>query len=75
MVSLAAENAWLDLLKQAPPMVIGATKCTPGYYNNEGKGWGQSHKGGGYPFGSVAYFKYLNEWRRSGEFKGLEFRS
>ncbi|SVE26360.1 uncharacterized protein METZ01_LOCUS479214, partial [marine metagenome] len=74
-VSLEAENAWLELLKQAPPMMIGTTECTPGYYNNEGKGWEQSLMGGGYPFGPVAYFKYLNEWRDSGEFKGLEFRS
>ena len=74
-VSLEAENAWLELLKQAPPMMIGTTECTPGYYNNEGKGWGQSLMGGGYPFGPVAYFKYLNEWGDSGEFKGLEFRS
>ena len=74
-VSLEAENAWLELLKQAPPMMIGTTECTPGYYNNEGKGWEQSLMGGGYPYGPVAYFKYLNEWRDSGEFKGLEFTS
>ena len=74
-VSLEAENAWLELLKQAPPMMIGPTECTPGYYNNEGKGWEQSLMGGGYPYGPVAYFKYLNEWRDSGEFKGLEFTS
>ena len=74
-VSLEAEDAWLELLKQAPPMMIGTTECTPGYYNNEGKGWEQSLMGGGYPYGPVAYFKYLNEWRDSGEFKGLEFTS
>ena len=74
-VSLEAENAWLELLKQAPPMMIGTTECTPGYYNNEGKGWEAGLTGGGYPYGPVAYFKYLNEWRDSGEFEGLEFRS
>jgi len=74
-VSLDAESAWLELLKQAPPMMIGTTECTPGYYNNEGKGWEQSLMGSGYPFGPVAYFKYLNEWRNSGEYKGVEFRS
>jgi len=28
----------------------------------------------GYPAGPMAYFKYLDEWRESGEFEGLEFR-
>ena len=73
-VSQDAENAWLELLKKAPPMMIGTTECTPGYYNNEGKGWEQSLMGNGYPYGPVAYFKYLNEWRNSGDFLGLEFR-
>jgi hypothetical protein len=28
----------------------------------------------GYPEGPVAYFQYIDEWRTSGEFSGLEFR-
>ena len=28
----------------------------------------------GYPAGAQAYFRYLDEWRRSGRFEGLEFR-
>ena len=27
-----------------------------------------------YPFGPVAFFNYLKEWRESGEFEGVEFR-
>ena len=76
-VSREAEDAWLELLSQAPPMMIGSTLCTPGYYNNEGKGWGDSGvpvAAGGYPAGAMAYFQYLDEWRRSGKFEGVEFR-
>jgi hypothetical protein len=28
----------------------------------------------GYPLGPVAYFDYIDGWRTSGEFSGLEFR-
>ncbi len=76
-VSAEAEEAWLKLLSQAPPMMIGSTDCTPGYYNNEGKGWGNDGTpvtANGYPAGSLAYFKYLQQWRSSGDFDGLEFR-
>jgi len=27
-----------------------------------------------YPHGPVAFFKYLNDWRDSGKFEGVEFR-
>lgn len=76
-VTREAEDAWLELLSQAPPMMIGSTLCTPGYYNNEGKGWGNSGvpvAAGGYPAGAMAYFQYLDDWRTSGEFDGIEFR-
>lgn len=70
-----AEQAWLELLQQAPPMMIGTTECTPGYYNNEGKGWQQGvTQAVSYPQGPVAFFNYLKEWRESGEFEGVEFR-
>jgi cyclohexanone monooxygenase len=29
----------------------------------------------GYPLGAQAYFKYLDGWRASGRFEGLEFRA
>jgi len=28
----------------------------------------------GFPEGPVAYFQYIDAWRSSGEFAGLEFR-
>ncbi len=78
-VTREAEDAWLELIRQAPPGLIGSTDCTPGYYNNEGKGWAES-KGVSvvlderYPEGPLAFFRYLSRWRSSGEFEGLEFR-
>ena len=49
--------------------------CTPGYYNNEGIDPGPVAKlYVGYPAGATAYFKYLEAWRQSGTFEGLEFR-
>jgi len=70
-----AEAQWMELLLQAPPMMIGTTECTPGYYNNEGQGWGEGvTRAVSYPFGPVAYFNYLNDWRDSGDFEGVEFR-
>ena len=74
-VNAEAEAKWLELLMQAPPMMIGTTECTPGYYNNEGRGWGDGvTRAMSYPFGPVAYFKYLNDWRNSGKFEGIDFR-
>jgi cyclohexanone monooxygenase len=74
-VTREAEDEWMELLLQAAPRMIGSTLCTPGYYNNEGKGWEEGvTRAVSYPQGPVAYFKYLNEWRDSGDFEGVEFR-
>ena len=74
-VTAEAEAEWLELLLQAPPMMIGTTECTPGYYNNEGQGWGEGvTRAMSYPYGPVAFFKYLNDWRDSGKFEGVDFR-
>ena len=49
--------------------------CTPGYYNNEGQDAGLAARYHvGYPAGASAYFKYIDDWRRSGRFEGLTFR-
>jgi cyclohexanone monooxygenase len=56
---------------------LGNADCTPGYYNNEGGPIGRKERlnMAGYPGGPVAYFQYIDGWRRSGEFAGLEFRT
>lgn len=73
-----AEQAWLDLLATAEQGLLGGSAdCTPGYYNNEG----QPIEGGfalnltGYPAGPVAFFEYIDAWRTSSAFEGLDFRT
>ena len=45
--------------------------CTPGYYNNEGKG-GSGLGGGAYTPGIIAFNALLEEWRAEGSMAGLE---
>ncbi|MDD9936918.1 MAG: NAD(P)/FAD-dependent oxidoreductase [Myxococcales bacterium] len=75
-VTQEAQQAWVDMLTSTRRGFMGNPDCTPGYYNNEGGPIGQRELlgGAGYPKGPVAYFKYIDKWRRSGEFEGLEFR-
>jgi cyclohexanone monooxygenase len=74
-VTKAAEDAWIALLLTGMGRMIGSPDCTPGYYNNEGQDPGpRARLNVGYPAGATAYFKYIDAWRASGEFEGLEFR-
>jgi cation diffusion facilitator CzcD-associated flavoprotein CzcO len=75
-VSEEAEQAWVDLLDGSATSFLGNADCTPGYYNNEGRPVGRRERlnASGYPAGPVAYFEYIDRWRRSGDFEGLEFR-
>ncbi len=74
-VTKEAEDAWLELLLSGPGMTLGSPDCTPGYYNNEGQPGGRGWELlVGYPQGPMAYFQYLDEWRSTGTFEGLEFR-
>jgi hypothetical protein len=68
--------AWIKLLLKGRGPIIGAlSDCTPGYYNNEGQPLVEgSELMVGHPKGPMAFFKYLEKWRQSGKFKGLEFR-
>ena len=71
--SQQAEDAWVALLLSGPGSMIGGADCTPGYYNGEGQDPGV-FLGHGYPYGASAYFAYIDAWRTSGTFEGLEFR-
>jgi cyclohexanone monooxygenase len=74
-VSKEAEDAWVNLLLTGMGLMIGSPDCTPGYYNNEGRDPGpQARYFVGYPAGAVAFFNYIQDWRSSGKFEGLEFR-
>jgi hypothetical protein len=72
----AAEQAWVDMLGSSTPGFLGNPECTPGYYNNEGGPIGPRERLGaaGYPGGPVAYFHYIDAWRKTGRFEGLSFR-
>jgi cation diffusion facilitator CzcD-associated flavoprotein CzcO len=70
-----AEAAWVDKLIAGGRRFGNRPDCTPGYYNNEGQtapdhGLANSL---GYPDGPVAYFAYIDQWRSTGLFEGLEF--
>ncbi|MEL7157748.1 MAG: NAD(P)/FAD-dependent oxidoreductase, partial [Actinomycetota bacterium] len=71
-----AEDAWVDKLIAGGRTFGGDPSCTPGYYNNEGIDAGPTGRLNalGYPDGPVEYFKYIDGWRTSGQFEGLEFR-
>jgi cyclohexanone monooxygenase len=74
-VSKAAEDAWLELLLSGAGRMLGSRDCTPGYYNNEGQPPGPAARlNVGYPQGASMYFRYLERWRSSGAFEGLELR-
>jgi cation diffusion facilitator CzcD-associated flavoprotein CzcO len=68
-----AEDSWLELLVPNPVMSSFLASCTPGYYNNEGQGPSTHFVLSGYQLGAAAYFRYIEQWRTSGDFKGLEF--
>ena len=76
-VTPEAEAAWMERLITGGRQFAGNPDCTPGYYNNEGQvaGPGDMVNRLGFPEGPTAYFEYIAEWRTSGEFGGLDFRS
>jgi cyclohexanone monooxygenase len=75
-VTEQAEDAWVELLLSGTDFgIIGSPDCTPGYYNNEGQPLGKGRAlFVGYPMGAMAFFQYIDAWRSSGDFEGLEFR-
>jgi cyclohexanone monooxygenase len=74
-VTREAEDKWVELLLTGVGRMIGGPDCTPGYYNNEGREPGPAARlNVGHPAGALAYFKYIDEWRNSGQFEGLQFR-
>ncbi|TDT14829.1 cation diffusion facilitator CzcD-associated flavoprotein CzcO [Ilumatobacter fluminis] len=75
-VTQEAEDRWVDLLEKHGRRFGNNQECTPGYYNNEGQSPGRRGllNSAGYPAGPVAFFQYIDQWRTSGEFEGLEFR-
>ncbi len=76
-VTAEAEQSWIELLETSQVGLLGdSADCTPGYYNNEGREMDTKARLNwiGYPQGPMAYFAYIDQWRNSGAFEGLEFR-
>jgi cation diffusion facilitator CzcD-associated flavoprotein CzcO len=75
-VTEEAEQAWVGNFDGNQQSFLGSPDCTPGYYNNEGRPVGRRERlnASGYPEGPVAYFQFIDGWRNSGGFEGLEFR-
>ncbi|MGA9277051.1 flavin-containing monooxygenase [Ilumatobacter sp.] len=75
-VSVEAEAAWVAKLEAGGRTFGGDPTCTPGYYNNEGRGTDERaiRNTLGYPEGPVAYFEHIDRWRNSGDFEGVDFR-
>ena len=77
-VTPEAEAAWIERLEAgAVARITQMPDCTPGYYNNEGQpieGRRAVLNSMAFPEGPVGYFHYIDEWRSSGDFDGLEFR-
>lgn len=76
-VTSEAEQTWMAMLEAGGRTFGGDPSCTPGYYNNEGQDPtpADSRNAAGYPAGPVAFFDFIDQWRDSGTFEGLEFRS
>ncbi len=75
-VTKQAEDAWMERIVPNEFFMSFLASCTPGYYNNEGQFEGRQFPlGGGYADGAPAYFRYMDQWRKSGDFAGLEFTS
>ena len=75
--TLEAEDAWVaELEGGAVARLTAMGDCTPGYYNNEGQPSGRRGvlNSMGYPAGPIAFFQFIDRWRTSGDFEGLEFR-
>lgn len=74
-VTAKAETAWVEMLEGNTRAFLGNPDCTPGYYNNEGRPTGRRERlnASGYPDGAAAYFEYIEGWRSSGDFDGLQF--
>jgi cation diffusion facilitator CzcD-associated flavoprotein CzcO len=74
-VTADAETDWVAMIEHHGRRFGNNPDCTPGYYNNEGRSPGRRGLlNAGYPAGPVAFFRYVDEWRTSGDFEGLEFR-
>ena len=72
-VTQEAQDAWMEKMIANPVMRSFLRSCTPGYYNNEGGELSEHSLFGAYVDGASAFFRYIEQWRTSGDYAGLEF--
>ncbi len=70
------EQGWVDEMQSKAQ--LGAkfyAECTPGYYNNEGKGPSpHGYFAAGYGGGPLRFFEIIDRWRQAGRLDGVELR-
>lgn len=73
-VTKQAQDEYVEmLLRDGVP--FGRPDCTPGYYNDDGQPYGRAFQlNCGYPQGSHAFVKMIEEWCREGKFPELQRR-
>ena len=70
--SQEAEEGWVKtIIEKARLTADFQEKCTPGYYNNEGK-ISQKPQNGMYGGGPIEFFALMKKWRSKGNLEGLE---
>lgn len=69
-----AESDWVELTHTPTYLSEYLLSCTPGYYNSNGQYDVRSFMQELYPYGPIAFFNLLKEWRANGKLEGLEFR-
>ena len=74
-VSEEAEDAWVRTIieRGMGGAALGGSRCTPGYYNNEGQPNRNARQAAPYGGGPIKFFKLLEAWRAEGKLEGLEF--
>lgn len=70
-----AEDEWCDtIVKGTAIRAKFFMECTPGYYNNEGMPRASAARNATYGYGSQAFIKILEAWRKEGDLGGLDVK-
>ncbi|BBX21148.1 monooxygenase [Mycolicibacter terrae] len=76
--SQEGQDAWVNTIRElAFDNSAFDLSCTPGYYNNEGRGFGDASRsflGEVYSPGFYAFDDLLKQWREAGDLKGMELQ-
>ncbi|MGB3331765.1 MAG: NAD(P)/FAD-dependent oxidoreductase [Mycobacterium sp.] len=76
--SQEGQDAWVNTIRElAFDNSAFDLSCTPGYYNNEGRGFGDASRsflGEVYSPGFYAFDDLLKQWREAGDLNGLDLQ-